>query len=159
MSWPGIFFPGFFTVNRTLVTRFTEPRSQSLAIVEDSLRQLHKPRRAAICIYGCKTLSKIVFYQVIRSSLLLRFHTAAFLESACLLSAGYSEVLYSHRPVFHGVNLWCRLHHTETQESFDSAWKIMDINVLTATKQAFESIKLRFSEAMQIRAKQGLALI
>ena len=37
---------------------------------------------------------------VIRSSLLLRFHKPAFLQTACLLSADYSEDLYSHRPTF-----------------------------------------------------------
>ena len=51
--------------------------------------------------YGCSnTSSKIVFYLVIRSSLLLRFYKPAFLQSACLLAADYSEELCSHRPTF-----------------------------------------------------------
>ena len=55
---------------------------------------------------GCNTLSKIIFfYLVLHSFLLLKFHTPAFLQSACLLNADYSMELCSHRPTFHGLDL------------------------------------------------------
>ena len=54
------------------------------------------------------------FYLVIPSSLFLRYHTLAFLQSACLLSADYSEELCSHRSTFHGLDPWCRLRNIET---------------------------------------------
>ena len=44
-------------------------------------------------------------------TLLLRFHAPALLQSACLLSADYSEDMCSHRSTFHGLDLWCRLRH------------------------------------------------
>ena len=56
-----------------------------------------------------------LFYLVIPLSLLLRLNTPALLQSACLLSADYSEELCSHRSTFHGLDLWyCRLRHIET---------------------------------------------
>ena len=62
-------------------------------------------RKRPFCNGRCNTLSKIIFYLVFRSSLLLRFHTPAFLQSACLLSADYSLELCSHRPTFRGLDL------------------------------------------------------
>ena len=60
---------------------------------------------------------RLFFYLVFHSSLFLRFHTPAFLQLACLLSADYSMELCSHKPTFHGVDLQCRSRHLETQES------------------------------------------
>ena len=57
------------------------------------------------------------FYLVFHSSLLLRFHTPAFLQSACLLSLDYSMELCSHWPTFHGLDLQYRSCHLETLES------------------------------------------
>jgi len=54
------------------------------------------------------------FYLVIPSSLLLRFHKPAFLQSVSLLSADYSEELCSYRSTFYGLDVWCRLRHIET---------------------------------------------
>ena len=51
---------------------------------------------------GVTRCRRSFFYLVIRSSLLLLFHTPAFLQSAFLLRADYSEELCSHRPTFHG---------------------------------------------------------
>ena len=50
---------------------------------------------------GVTRCRRSFFYLVIRSSLLLLFHTPAFLQSAFLLRADYSEELCSHRPTFH----------------------------------------------------------
>ena len=69
------------------------------------LPKLQSFRKRPFCNGGCNTLSKIVFYLVLHSSLFLRFHTPAFLQSACLLSADYSMELCSHRPTFHGLDL------------------------------------------------------
>ena len=51
---------------------------------------------------GVTRCRRSFFYLVIRSSLLRLFHTPAFLQSAFLLRADYSEELCSHRPTFHG---------------------------------------------------------
>ena len=69
---------------------------------------------AMVAVTRCR---RSFFYLVFHSSLLLRFHTPAFLKSACLLSADYSVELCSHRPTFHGLDLQCRSRHLETQES------------------------------------------
>ena len=69
------------------------------------LRKLQSFRKRPVCNDGCNTLSKIVFYLVFSSSLLLRLHMPAFLQSASLLSANYSVELCSHRPTFHGLDL------------------------------------------------------
>ena len=69
------------------------------------LPKLQSFRKRPFCNGGCNTLSKIVFYLVFHSSLLLRFHTPAFLQLACLLSADCSMELCSHRPTFHGLDL------------------------------------------------------
>ena len=57
---------------------------------------------------------RLFFYLVFHSSLLLRFHTPAFLQ---FLSADYSMELCSHRPTYHGLDPQCRSRHLETQES------------------------------------------
>ena len=69
------------------------------------LPKLQSFRKQPFCNGGCNTLSKIIFYLVFHSSLLLRFHMPAFLQSACLLSADYSIELCSHRPTFHVSHL------------------------------------------------------
>ena len=69
---------------------------------------------AMVAVTRCR---RSFFYLVFHSSLLLRFHTPAFLQLACLLNADYSVELCSHRPTFHGLDLQCRLRHIETQES------------------------------------------
>ena len=67
---------------------------------------------------GCNTLSKIIFFiQFFIHLFCLDFTHRLSLQSACLLSADYSMELCSHRPTFHGLDLQCRLHHIETQES------------------------------------------
>ena len=63
--------------------------------------------------------SKIVFNLVIPSSLLLRFHMPAFLQSACLLSADYSEELCFHRSTFHGL-VWHGLVQVTAHEVFET---------------------------------------
>ena len=57
---------------------------------------------AMVAVTRCQ---RSFFYLVFHSSFLLRFHTPAFLQSACLLSADYSMELCSHRPTFHGLDL------------------------------------------------------
>ena len=69
---------------------------------------------AMVAVTRCR---RSFFYLVFHSSLLLRFHTPAFLQSACLLNVDYSIKLCSHRPTFHGLDLQCRSRHLETQES------------------------------------------
>ena len=109
-SWSDIFIP-VYLLDRALVTWFI--------IVDDgfqsTLGQVTSViRNRPFCICGCYKLLKTFFYLVVRSSLLLRFHKPAFLQSACLLSADYGEGLCSHRPTFHGLDLWCRLRYIET---------------------------------------------
>ena len=69
---------------------------------------------AMVAVTRCR---RSFFYLVFHSSLLLRFHTPAFLQSACLLSADYSVELSSDRPTFHGLDLQSRSCHIETLES------------------------------------------
>ena len=79
-----------------------------------SFKASESDRFAMVAVTRCR---RSFFYLVLYSSLFLRFHTPAFLKSACLLSADYSMELCSHRPTFHGLDLWCRSCHLETQES------------------------------------------
>ena len=70
------------------------------------LPKLQSFRKRPFCNGGCYTLSKIIFfYLVFHSSLLIRFHTPAFLHSACLLRADYSVELCSYRLTFYGLDL------------------------------------------------------
>ena len=70
------------------------------------LPKLQSFRKRPFCNGGCNTLSKIVFFNLVfHSSLLLRFHTLAFLQSACLLNADYSMEFCSHRQTIHGLDL------------------------------------------------------
>ena len=57
-------------MNRALITWFTIGSSLCSA----KLPELQGFRKRPFCNGGCNTLSKIVFYLVFRSSLLLRFH-------------------------------------------------------------------------------------
>ena len=75
------------------------------------LQASESERFAMVAVTRCR---RSFFYLVLYSSLFLRFHTPAFLQSACLLSADYSMELCSHRPTFHGLDLWCRSCHIET---------------------------------------------
>ena len=65
---------------------------------------------AMVAVTRCR---RSFFYLVFHSSLLLRFHTPAFLQSACLLGADYSVELSSDRPTFHGLDLHCRSCHNQ----------------------------------------------
>ena len=99
-----IFITGFVTVNRMLVSWFA-----IFLRIGPSLRSAKLGKRPSHV-----ALPNIDFYLVISSSLLLKFYTPAFLQSACLLSADYSEELCSHRSTFHGLDLSCRLRHIGT---------------------------------------------
>ena len=104
------------------LSRWTERSSRGLlsSKIGSSLRsaKLRKIRSfksdhfAMVAVTRCRR--SFFFYLVLRSSLLLRFHTPAFLQSTCLLSADYSVELCSHRPTFHGLDLECRSRHIET---------------------------------------------
>ena len=115
--------PRYFIIQDTYslldLSRWTERLSRGLlslkigsSLCSAKLPKLQSFRKRPFCNGGCNTLSKI--YLVFHSSLLLRFHTPAFLQSACLLGADYSVELSSDRPTFHGLDLQCRSCHIET---------------------------------------------
>ena len=101
MLWPKIFILGWNKYGMEWLSHGLLSLQISSSLHSAELHKLPSFRKQLFC--GCNTtLSKIGFYLpvVMRSSLLLRFYTLAFLQSACLLSADYSEELCSHRSTF-----------------------------------------------------------
>ena len=85
-----------------------------------NLRKLQSFRKRPFHIYGCNTLSKIVFlssYSLIFVALISHagFPTVGF-SSTCGLQRGVvlSQANISRSPTFYGLDLWCRLRLIET---------------------------------------------
>ena len=64
------------------------------------LRKFLSFKKRPFCGFNTARCRRSLFYLVIRSSLLLRFYTQAFLQLAWLLSADYSEELCSGKSTF-----------------------------------------------------------
>ena len=117
-SWSKILIPGWICLSEQSACHMVYYCRRQVPVYARlsylSFKASESNHFAMVAVTHCQ---RLFFYLIFHSSLLLRFHTPAFLQSACLLSADYSMESCSHRPTYHGLDLQCRSCHLETQES------------------------------------------
>ena len=101
MSWSKILIPGWIChgeQNACHVVYYCRRQVPVYAWLSYlSFKASESDHFAMVAVTRCR---RSFFYLVFRSSLLLRSHTLAFLQSACLQSTDYSVELCSHRQHF-----------------------------------------------------------